>query len=309
MLLLEHTDKAGAKILISGGGRCNFTNLATAPDRFLSGNPHFCTSALRRYTQSDFIELVRRHGIAFHEKTLGQLFCDGSARAIVAMLLAECAAGGVDLRLGQTVTERVAGGAGSASRRNRAASPRRRWCWRPAACPSPRWAPRVSATTWRAASASRDANAARPGAAEGRADTAGFDAALAGVALEAVATFEKRSFRENILFTHRGLSGPAILQISSYWRPGDADHPRSAAGHRRGARSSSSAKRTRPKAAPQTVLAEVMPTRLAQALTAAHLPAGEMANIRDRDARRLCRRLEALAVRARLARKATPRPR
>src|SRR5215207_8723640 len=105
VLLLEHTDKAGAKILISGGGRCNFTNLDSAPDRFLSGNPHFCTSALRRYTQTDFIDLVRRHGIAFHEKTLGQLFCDGSARAIVAMLLAECAAGGVDLRLGQTVTE------------------------------------------------------------------------------------------------------------------------------------------------------------------------------------------------------------
>ena len=77
VLLLEHTDKVGAKILISGGGHCNFTNLASAPDRFQSGNPHFCTSALRRYTQSDFIDLVRRHGIAFHEKTLGQLFCDG----------------------------------------------------------------------------------------------------------------------------------------------------------------------------------------------------------------------------------------
>src|SRR3972149_7075185 len=105
ILLLEHTDKAGAKILISGGGRCNFTNLASAPDRFLSGNPQFCTSALSRYTQSDFIALVQRHGIAFHEKTLGQLFCDGSARAIVAMLLAECAQGSVDVRVGHTVTD------------------------------------------------------------------------------------------------------------------------------------------------------------------------------------------------------------
>ena len=87
VLLLEHTDKAGAKILISGGGRCNFTNLASAPDCFHSANPHFCTSALRRYTQTDFIALVQRHGIAYHEKTLGQLFCDGSARAIVAMLI------------------------------------------------------------------------------------------------------------------------------------------------------------------------------------------------------------------------------
>src|SRR4029079_5730974 len=103
VLLLERTDKAGAKILISGGGRCNFTNLDVAPDRFLSGNPHFCTSALRRYTQSDFIALVQRHGIAYHEKTLGQLFCDGSARAIVAMLLQECARGGVDVRLAHAV--------------------------------------------------------------------------------------------------------------------------------------------------------------------------------------------------------------
>ena len=99
VLLLEHTDKAGAKILISGGGRCNFTNLGAAPERFLSDNPHFCVSALRSYTQWDFIDLVERHRISYHEKTLGQLFCDRSARAIVAMLLQECAGGGVDLRL------------------------------------------------------------------------------------------------------------------------------------------------------------------------------------------------------------------
>ena len=105
VLLLDHADKVGAKILISGGGRCNFTNLHSAPDRFLSGNPDFCRSALGRYTQADFIALVERHGIPYHEKTLGQLFCDGSARAIVAMLLAECAQGSVDLRVGHTVTD------------------------------------------------------------------------------------------------------------------------------------------------------------------------------------------------------------
>ena len=104
VLVLEHTDKAGAKILISGGGRCNFTNLGCAPDRFLSADPHFCTSALARYTPSDFIGHVQRHRIPFHEKTLGQLFCDGSAREIVSLLLAECALGGVDLRLRETVT-------------------------------------------------------------------------------------------------------------------------------------------------------------------------------------------------------------
>src|SRR5712672_1381166 len=105
VLLIERGDSAGAKILISGGGRCNFTNLEVRPERFISGNPHFCKSALSRYTQHDFIALVERHRIPYHEKTLGQLFCDGSARAIVAMLLAECAQGGVDVRAGHTVTD------------------------------------------------------------------------------------------------------------------------------------------------------------------------------------------------------------
>src|SRR4051812_2452689 len=105
VLLLERADHVGAKILISGGGRCNFTNLYSAPDRFLSGNADFCRSALSRYTQNDFIALVERHGIAYHEKTLGQLFCNSSARAIVAMLLAECADGHVDVRTDHTVTD------------------------------------------------------------------------------------------------------------------------------------------------------------------------------------------------------------
>src|ERR1700722_18321040 len=105
VLLLDHADRVGAKILISGGGRCNFTNLHSAPSRFLSGNPDFCKSALDRYTQTDFIALVERHRIPFHEKTLGQLFCDGSARAVVAMLLAECERGGVDVRVNHTVTD------------------------------------------------------------------------------------------------------------------------------------------------------------------------------------------------------------
>jgi predicted Rossmann fold flavoprotein len=105
VVVLDHADAAGKKILISGGGRCNFTNLDCRPDRFLSANPHFARSALARYTQHDFIALVRRHGIAFHEKTLGQLFCDGSAREIVAMLLAECAAVGAEVLLDTRVTE------------------------------------------------------------------------------------------------------------------------------------------------------------------------------------------------------------
>src|SRR5271163_2675739 len=105
VLLLEHGAQAGAKILISGGGRCNFTNLEVTPERFLSANPHFCKSALSRYTERDFIAMVERHRIRYHEKTLGQLFCDGSAREILAMLLAECEAAAVDLRVGQNITE------------------------------------------------------------------------------------------------------------------------------------------------------------------------------------------------------------
>src|SRR6266481_3340358 len=105
VLLLEHNEQAGAKILISGGGRCNFTNLEVTPERFLSDNPDFCRSALSRYTQHDFIALVERHRIAYHEKTLGQLFCNGSARQIVEMLVSECAATGVDLCTGHRVSE------------------------------------------------------------------------------------------------------------------------------------------------------------------------------------------------------------
>ncbi len=105
VVVLDHARQAGEKILISGGGRCNFTNLHCAPERFLSANPHFCRSALARYTPHDFLDMAERHRIAWHEKTLGQLFCNGSAREIVAMLLAECAAAGVDIRLQQRIGE------------------------------------------------------------------------------------------------------------------------------------------------------------------------------------------------------------
>ena len=282
VLLLEHTDKAGAKILISGGGRCNFTNLASAPDRFLSGNPHFCTSALRRYTQRDFIELVRRHGIAFHEKTLGQLFCDGSARSY-RRHAARRMCGWWRRRAARPDCQRgIAGGA--LSRRHpigiihgsvAGAGDRR---------PLDPQDGRHGLQLRRGAALrlARHADAAGAGAAEGRAKARPDSMrALAGVAFDAVATFDKQSFRENILFTHRGLSGPAILQISSYWRPGEAISIDLLPGLDARALLIE-AKRARPKSAPQTVLAEVMPARLAQALTAAHLPAGEMANISDR---------------------------
>jgi predicted Rossmann fold flavoprotein len=281
VLLLEHTDKAAAKILISGGGRCNFTNLDCAPSRFLSANPHFATSALNRYTQHDFIALVQRHSIAFHEKTLGQLFCDGSARAIISMLLEECAAGGVDVRLSHTVTSvtkpddfRVETSASAFTA--------------PALVLATGGLsiPKMGATGFSydiARQFGLRLTETRPGLVPLKlpADQSFFDASLAGVSLEAVASFEKQSFRENILFTHRGLSGPAILQISSYWKPGTAIAlnllPRLDA-----AAFLIDRKRARPKASLQTVLAEVMPARLAEALAFAHLPSGELANIPDR---------------------------
>ncbi len=281
VLLLERTDKAGAKILISGGGRCNFTNLETVPKRFISENPHFCTSALARYTQKEFIALVERHCITYHEKTLGQLFCDGSARQIVAMLLKECAEAGVDVRTGQTVSSvtrgdefRIETGAGTF------------------AAPALVLAtgglsiPKMGATGFSYDLAQQfglRVTERLPGLVPFKLEPGadGFDAVLAGVSLEAVVTLGKRSFREAVLFTHRGLSGPAILQISSYWRPGDTI----ALDLLPGVQASAilvERKRVRAKSAARTVLAELLPARLAQSLSAAHLPPGEMANIADR---------------------------
>ena len=280
VLLLEHTDKAGAKILISGGGRCNFTNLDCAPDRFLSANPHFCTSALKRYTQSDFIALVRRYGIAFHEKTLGQLFCDGSARAIVAMLLDECAAANVDLRLGVSVSGvsrvesfTIASSSGDAT------------------APSLVLAtgglsiPKMGATGLSYQIATQFGLAmtqTRPGLVplKADADSAAFFASLAGVSLEAIAACGNTRFRENILFTHRGLSGPAILQISSYWRQGEPIALDLVPNLEQGFLIS--AKRARPKASLQKILADILPARLAQALAQDNHAATDLANIPDR---------------------------
>jgi predicted Rossmann fold flavoprotein len=281
VLLLDHADKVGAKILISGGGRCNFTNLYSAPDRFLSGNPDFCRSALGRYTQADFIALVERHGIPYHEKTLGQLFCDGSARAIVAMLLAECARGGVDIRVGYTVTDIC-----------HADSFRVETAQRHFTAPAVVLAtgglsiPKMGASGFAYDIARRfglNIIEPQPGLVPLKAtpEALGFSELLAGVSLEAIASCTRTSFRENILFTHRGLSGPAILQISSYWRQGDTialdlapDCDASAFLLAR--------KHSHPRAEAKTALAEILPARLAHALAEACLPPGPTANIPDR---------------------------
>jgi predicted Rossmann fold flavoprotein len=264
ILLIDHAEAPGKKILISGGGRCNFTNLHAAPDRFLSANPRFAVSALARYTPADFLALVEAHGIAWHEKTLGQLFCDGSARQIVAMLLDECARGGVELALGHPVRD-----VAHADARFRLA-----FGVRTAEAPAFVIAtggpsiPKLGATGFAYDLARRfglKVIEPRPGLVPltlSR-DEALFHA-LSGVSTEVVATAGKASFREAALFTHRGLSGPVILQISSYWRPGEPIHvdflPDAQPGWLR------EAKRATPRATLKAALARRLPERLAEAL-------------------------------------------
>lgn len=280
VLLIDHADKVGAKILISGGGRCNFTNLDSEPDRFLSGNAHFCRSALGRYTQHDFIAMVERHGIAYHEKTLGQLFCDGSAREIVAMLLAECAQGGVDVRVGYTVTDisradgfRIETSHGSFNAASLVLAT------------GGLSIPKMGATGFSHDVARRfglGVTEVLPALVPLKVtpEALGFEL-LAGVASDAIVSCRGHSFREALLFTHRGLSGPAILQISSYWRQGDTISL-DLAPEQDAAAFLLERKRSRPKAEVKTVLAEIFPARLAQALAGAGLPSGQMANIPDR---------------------------
>ncbi len=222
VLVIDHADAPGKKILISGGGRCNFTNLATAPERFLSANPHFARSALARYQPADFVELVERHGIAWHEKTLGQLFCDGSARQIVAMLVDECDRGAVAIACGQPITA-----VDHADARFRVTFGPRTVC-APAlviATGGPS-IPKMGATGFAYDLARRfrlkviEPRPALVPLTLGEGEL--MFRTLAGVSAEVVARHGKTAFREAALFTHRGLSGPAILQISSYWRRGEA---------------------------------------------------------------------------------------
>ena len=259
VVLLEHAEKVGKKILISGGGRCNFTNLAASAENFLSANPHFAKSALSRYTQHDFIALVQKHRVAFHEKTLGQLFCDGSARQIVAMLLAECAAVGVDVR--------VAHGIAMVEKPDRFAVTTDKGAFTAASLVLATGGlsiPKMGATGFAHDIARRfglKITQTRPALVPLTARVP----ELSGVSLEVVASLGRTRFREALLFTHRGLSGPAILQISSYWQPGqeiviDLLPGIDAAAFLRERR------HARPKAELRTILGEVMPQRLAQAL-------------------------------------------
>ena len=265
VLVLDHNDQPGRKILISGGGRCNFSNLGVAPERYLSGNPHFCTSALKRYTVTDFLDLLRQHRIPWHERRHGELFCDRSAKDIVEVLLTECTGAGAEIRCGIEVGA-VTGdgpftlatslgeiGAGSVVLASGGLS-----------------FPKIGASGFAhsvAAGYGLGVVAPRPGLVPltfAEAELA-WMRPLAGIAVEAVVSSGRARFREAVLFTHRGLSGPAILQASSYWRVGetimvdwlpDID----AAAHL------AAGKSARPKAELRTVLSELLPARLAEAL-------------------------------------------
>jgi predicted Rossmann fold flavoprotein len=224
VLVLEHAERVGKKIAISGGGRCNFTNINSNPESFLSANPHFCKSALARYTPSDFIALVERHRIAYHEKKLGQLFCDGSSQQIIDMLLHECEAASVKVRCGVEVL-----------RISKAANEIFELEIDGEAFSSPRLViatggisiPPLGATDFGYRVAKQfglQLEAPRPALVPLTlpADIQKRLTPLSGVSVEVIVSCDRHHFRENLLITHRGLSGPAILQISSYWRPGQS---------------------------------------------------------------------------------------
>ncbi|MBL7996264.1 NAD(P)/FAD-dependent oxidoreductase [bacterium] len=220
--LLEHAEKIGKKILISGGGRCNFTNLYSNPQNFLSQNGHFCKSALSRFTPADFIRLIEKHGIAYHEKKLGQLFCDKSAREVVAMLQKECRAAGVEIVLNCNVSEIQKG------QEFRIQTVRDLFTSDSLVIASGGLSiPKMGATDIAYQIARQfklTVTPTAPGLVPLVCDQKFLSVfgALSGISVDAEVLCNGVSFRENILFTHRGLSGPAILQISSYWKAGDS---------------------------------------------------------------------------------------
>ena len=285
VLVVDHADAPGKKILISGGGRCNFTNLGTAPDRFLSANPHFARSALSRYTPRDFLDMVERHGIAWHEKTLGQLFCDGSASQIVEMLLSECAKGGVEIALGRPAGE--IDHADGLFRVGNATAPAL-----VIATGGPS-IPKLGASGLAYDLARRfglKVVEPRPALVPlTLGDGEALFKSLSGVSADVVARANNASFREAALFTHRGLSGPAILQISSYWRHGEAVRIDFLPDHAPGWLTA--AKRVQPRARLRACLAAALPARLAETLDERIALAVELGNAPDKRLAEIERRL------------------
>ncbi len=223
-LVLDHARAPGEKIRISGGGRCNFTNLGTGAENFISANPHFAKSALARYTQWDFLDLVQRHGIAWHEKTLGQLFCDGKATQIVAMLLDEIARAGGKVWLRTEIRALSHDGAHFHVDVDREGQRQRLSCRNLVIATGGKSIPKMGATGLAydiARQFGLEVTETRPALVPMTFSDNRF-APISGVACPVTASNTRASFEEAMLFTHRGLSGPAILQLSSYWREGDS---------------------------------------------------------------------------------------
>jgi predicted Rossmann fold flavoprotein len=281
VLVVDHANRAGKKILMSGGGRCNFTNTATTPTNFLSDNPHFCKSALARYTPWDFIAMVDKHQIAWHEKSPGQLFCDDSSKQIVAMLMAECATAGVRVEINCGVTRLRAAASGFACETPlghvRAASV--------VVATGGLSIPSLGASGFGYEVAKQFGHTVLPLRAglvpltlSGK-HLERFDG-LSGVALPVEARANGESFRDAMLITHRGISGPSILQISSYWEPGvdlrvDLLPGVDAVEALREGRAE------RPAAELKTVLSSLLPRRLAERLCEIWLPNRPMRQYRD----------------------------
>jgi predicted Rossmann fold flavoprotein len=308
VLVVDHARNPGEKIRISGGGRCNFTNLGTGPANFLGENPRFATSALKRFTQHDFIKRVDQAGIAWHEKTLGQLFCDDSAKQIVRMLTDAMREAGVILRMGVSVAGVERAGDGFSARLSDGRTVR---AGALVLATGGKSIPKMGATGW-AYDVARQfglrVTETRPGLVPLTFEAGLLEqlTPLAGVAVDAVVSAggdpgstslkgARPSFKEAILFTHRGLSGPAILQISSYWREGEAITvamaPEVAVFD-----ALKAAKETNGKQQVQTPLSQILPRRLAESVLARAGVAGKLAEIGDKRLRELDRAVNAWTV-------------
>jgi predicted Rossmann fold flavoprotein len=296
VLVLDHANKVGKKILMSGGGRCNFTNTGVTAANYLSANPHFCKSALARYTPSDFVARVEAHGIGYHEKELGQLFCNDSSKQILRMLLDECAEAGVRIETECRIEEVLKTADGFSLRTTRGDFAAGSLVIATGGLSIPK----MGATGYGYQLARHFGHRVLPTRAglvpltlSGKPLDDWAD--LAGVALPAAAAANDRQFTSAILITHRGLSGPAILQISSYWQPGDALHLDFFAGSD-AADWLAAQQAARPTTELRTALADVLPKRLAQRLVELGIDSKPLRQYRPAELRAIAAQLQAWPI-------------
>lgn len=285
VLILDHANKVGKKILMSGGGRCNFTNYYIDPDRYLSHNPHFCKSALTRYTQWDFIELVKKHRIPFHEKTLGQLFCDHKSKDIVHLLLSECEQAHVAIQLNTAIhsIQQTPEGKGYIVQTSQGSF----YCQSVVIATGGLSIPTMGATPFAYQIAAQFGIQVWPTRAGLVPLT--FDvkeksrfSELSGIGLASEVSNHAIQFRENILWTHRGLSGPAILQLSSYWHPGESIQINLLPGADLRAQLKK-ARETMPQKQLNTILAQALPKRVLETFISIKLLEKKLSDLSNRD--------------------------